>query len=698
MTAAPPADWPDLPGVTALDGRPALPRAPAQVMRALSLVFDGARNGLRKAEMADLLGREVKADRARLEGLLDWLPSSHMIRWTADGRVVIDPLTDPHDLALRYTAWAATRSVPAEWAEATKKYTKAIGDLAADLDKTRTPLSIPPGDLTPAAPPPAPPRVVPLVHAEVTARIRRLIAALDDAFAERRPHVRFALLAMLAGHHVLLLGPPGTAKSALARALCTCFTESLYFEYLLSRFTHPDELFGPVSIPGLKTEDYRRLTEGFLPQAHIAFLDEIFKANSAILNNLLTIVNERVFHHGRHRDAVPLIGLIGASNELPDPEGGLEALYDRFLVRLSVPPVGAPESFLRVASGQAALAELFVGDRLTPTELAQIRAAAEQVVVPPEVEAALVSLWRKATEGEWLVSDRRWRQAVGFLKVAAATAGRRKVIPLDLLLLEPVLSHTPDQAPTVRDALVTHLTGSAVPTHDLRAQWFLLELDRVAPVGAMRPVAPKIGGNMAVRLLRRRENLNRFIAHHRRAVEELATDRERVESNATDHPWLATLPPQVLSEHLAASRDLARILSIAEKYRAALENPTAAVAALVRSLPESSKRKFGFSSVCVLRIREADVSVGITLGGEREELPTGQQAANLPSATNVAELPILETNAAEFLHCVEGSVEQAALLRTIPVHAMRQSATALGSVIRALNHDPVPRPPPLPPP
>jgi hypothetical protein len=176
----------------------------------------------------------------------------------------------------------------------------------------------------------------------------------------------------------------------------------------------------------------------------------------------------------------------------------------------------------------------------------------------------------------------------------------------------------------------------------------------------------------------------------------LAGDRERIEAAGETHPWLSAMPPQVVANHLAAARDLARILAVAERYKASLESPGATAQALVRSLPDSSKRKFGFSSVCILKIPEADLAVGLTLGGEREDLPVGEAPAN--AATSVSELPVITTTPQELMACVDGSTEQSALLRDVPVYALRPAATALGSMIRALNHDPVPRPPPLPPP
>jgi len=157
---------------------------------------------------------------------------------------------------------------------------------------------------------------------------------------EREQHCSLMLLSLLCGEHSLLLGPPGVAKSQLcARITSLISKDEKMFQRLLTKFTLPEELFGPLSIQDLKLDRHHRITSGYLPEARVAFLDEIFKANSAILNSMLTILNERKFDNGTSRKDIPLLIAVAASNEYPANTGELQALYDRFLFRMWVDPV-----------------------------------------------------------------------------------------------------------------------------------------------------------------------------------------------------------------------------------------------------------------------------------------------------------------------------------------------------------------------
>ena len=151
-------------------------------------------------------------------------------------------------------------------------------------------------------------------------------------FLDKQEIIRLMAVSAIAGEHMVIVGPPGTAKSAMIEMFAKLI-DARYFEYLLTRFTEPNELFGPVDIAAFREGRYTRRIENMLPSAEIVFLDEIFKSNSAILNSLLHVINERKFQNGPNVVNVPLLSLYAASNEVPNDDN-LAAIFDRFLVRV----------------------------------------------------------------------------------------------------------------------------------------------------------------------------------------------------------------------------------------------------------------------------------------------------------------------------------------------------------------------------
>ena len=328
---------------------------------------------------------------------------------------------------------------------------------------------------------------------DIRSRIKALLQQLQQGIYEKDTETSLALLAALSGESILLLGPPGVAKSMIARRLKHAFYRARSFEYLMSRFSTPDEIFGPVSIAKLKENDcYERSVDGFLPTADVVFLDEIWKAGPAIQNTLLTVLNEKLFRNGDKELKLPLKLLVAASNELPAKGEGLEALWDRFSIRIICRSIQSEDLFRKMLCGNLYNAEPSQSNAVLSRSAPQGPShQAEGTSYPKDssasaqpIKAKEYALWRTESEQVELtislldaityirkqilrvevsdselprriyVSDRRWKHIAALLRISAYVQGRKQATPADLIPMYHCLWNEPAEIDPVREITI----------------------------------------------------------------------------------------------------------------------------------------------------------------------------------------------------------------------------------------------------
>jgi MoxR-like ATPase len=304
-------------------------------------------------------------------------------------------------------------------------------------------------------------------------------------FVERDQEQKLIALALLTREHVVLFGDPGTGKSALANGLVKALGGN-FFNLLFTRFTTPEEVFGPLSLAALEQDRFERQTGGYLPEASVAFLDEIFKANSAILNTLLAILNERTYFERGVARTIPLDIVIAASNEFPDPDGGLDALDDRFLFRRWVSPIKDAKSFAAYFMG----CNLPEPKGISPLELSQARQEVKAVVLKPAVANWIVQLKNSLAVKNIVVSDRRWLKCRKVLQASAYMGGRKEVVADDLMSLIPALWRRQKDAAEV-EQIVTKLVGTLRVATDPNLAGFAAAAATVATSPGAQAFRPK---------------------------------------------------------------------------------------------------------------------------------------------------------------------------------------------------------------
>ncbi|GAB4346977.1 MAG: AAA family ATPase [Flammeovirgaceae bacterium] len=319
-------------------------------------------------------------------------------------------------------------------------------------------------------------------------KIQKLLEYLNKGVFERDEAIKLSLLSSMAGESIFLLGAPGTAKSLIGRRIKYAYKDATSFEYLMSRFSTPEEIFGPISISKLKDQDkYERIVKNYLPAATVVFLDEIWKAGPSIQNTLLTVLNEKIYRNGEQEIQVPMKALIAASNELPAKGEGLEALWDRFLVRLIVEGIKSKDNFnIMISQNFHQYTDTIPQEqeiKISDKDYEEWSKKIDIIQIPDYVFSVIhairgyIEQYNQKEENKQnpiYISDRRWRKIVRLLRTSASLNDRESVDLMDCFLIEHCIWNEVEQIPVVsqfvRDAIQKHGYSLSLDFQELKEE------------------------------------------------------------------------------------------------------------------------------------------------------------------------------------------------------------------------------------
>lgn len=297
----------------------------------------------------------------------------------------------------------------------------------------------------------------PSVLQSAQAKMQQISVEMNQLFVERDELIKLMMLAITTGTNLLMLGPPGTAKSAITYELCGRIENAKYFQWMLNKTSDPSEILGPFSVKEMENDKFMRITTGKLPEAHIAFMDEVFKSNAPTLNALLTIMNEHMFYNDGKAVDVPLISMFGASNEPPEDES-LDAMYDRFIFRMNVQYIHDAANKKRMHSNyvdnRAGLLGLAGKTTITLDELLVLQQASKSVKVSKDIINKFIRLISDLDRQAIHVSDRRQNECFKIMQGSAVLRGSNVVGLDDFRSLIYVLWEKEEHIPIIESTIL----------------------------------------------------------------------------------------------------------------------------------------------------------------------------------------------------------------------------------------------------